>query len=165
MGVLCHNQKTNKPEYTNELTLLAFKIIAILHNTLLATFIKLLDTVTKGLFRNRSQDRCHTFLDSRHVCKTCAFHYALQQGKQKEVHRTPLIWRLRADFFLFPRLKSIMKGSRFLSSALFPCVCSLNADVSEQCLFHLHTNSPMKSNRTSNYANYTGSLDENHGYR
>jgi hypothetical protein len=23
----------------------------------------------------------------------------------------------------------------------------------------------MKSNRTSNYANYTGSLDENHGYR
>jgi hypothetical protein len=32
-------------------------------------------------------------LDCRHVCKTCAFHYALQAGKQKEVHRTPLIWR------------------------------------------------------------------------
>jgi hypothetical protein len=36
------------------------------------------------------------------------------------VHRTPLIWRLRqirgvrwVDFFLFPRLKSIMKGARF----------------------------------------------------
>jgi hypothetical protein len=32
---------------------LAFKIIAILHNTLLATFIKLLETVSKSLFRNR----------------------------------------------------------------------------------------------------------------
>jgi surface polysaccharide O-acyltransferase-like enzyme len=41
-------QKTNKTEYTNKLTLLAFKIIVILHNTLLATFIKLLKTVSKG---------------------------------------------------------------------------------------------------------------------
>jgi hypothetical protein len=41
-------QKTNKREHTNKLTLLAFKIIAILHNTLLATFIKLLETVSKG---------------------------------------------------------------------------------------------------------------------
>jgi hypothetical protein len=38
---------------TNKLTLLAFKIIATLHNTLLATFIMLLETVSKGLFRNR----------------------------------------------------------------------------------------------------------------
>jgi hypothetical protein len=38
--------KTNKTEDTNKLTLLAFKIIAILHNTLLATFIKLLETVS-----------------------------------------------------------------------------------------------------------------------
>jgi hypothetical protein len=52
-------QKTNKTEDTNKLTLLAFKIIAILHNTLLATFIKLLETVSKGLFRNRSQNSCH----------------------------------------------------------------------------------------------------------
>jgi hypothetical protein len=51
-------QKTNKTEDTNKLTLLAFKIIVILHNTLLATFIKLLETVSKGLFRNRSQYRC-----------------------------------------------------------------------------------------------------------
>jgi hypothetical protein len=65
---------------------LAFKIIAILHNTLLATLIKLLKTVSKGLFRNRSQKRCHTFSDCCHVCKTCAFHYALQVRKQKEVH-------------------------------------------------------------------------------
>jgi hypothetical protein len=32
-------QKTNKTEDTNKLTLLAFKIITILHHTLLATFI------------------------------------------------------------------------------------------------------------------------------
>jgi hypothetical protein len=48
-------QKTNKTEDTNKLTLLAFKIIVILHNTLLATFIKLLEIVSKDLFRNRSQ--------------------------------------------------------------------------------------------------------------
>jgi hypothetical protein len=41
-------QKTKKTEDTNKLTLLAFKIIAILHNTRLATFIKLLGTVSKG---------------------------------------------------------------------------------------------------------------------
>ena len=36
---------------------MAFKIIAILHYTLLGMFIKLLETVSKGLFRNRSQNR------------------------------------------------------------------------------------------------------------
>jgi hypothetical protein len=79
-------QKTKKTEDTNKLTLLAFKIITILHNTLLATFIKLLETVGKGLFRSRSQNHCHTFLDCCHVCKTCAFHDFIQVGKQKEVH-------------------------------------------------------------------------------
>jgi hypothetical protein len=58
-------QKTNKTEDTNKLTLLAFKIIGILHNTRLATFIKLLETVSKGLFRTRSQNSCHTLLDCR----------------------------------------------------------------------------------------------------
>jgi hypothetical protein len=89
-------QKTNKAEKTTKLSLCAFKIIAIIYNTLLATFIKLLETVSKGVFRNRSQNLCHTFLDCRHVCKMCAFHDALQAGKQKEVHHTTLIWRLRA---------------------------------------------------------------------
>jgi hypothetical protein len=51
-------QKTNKTEDTNKLILLAFKIIAILHNALLTTFIKLLETVSIGLFRSRSQNRC-----------------------------------------------------------------------------------------------------------
>jgi hypothetical protein len=39
------HQKTNTTEDTNKLTLLAFKIIAILHNTRLAKFIILLETV------------------------------------------------------------------------------------------------------------------------
>jgi hypothetical protein len=39
---------------------LIFKIIAILHNTRLATFIKLLKTVSKCLFSNRSQNSCRT---------------------------------------------------------------------------------------------------------
>jgi hypothetical protein len=56
-------QKTNKTEDTNKLTLLGFKIIAILYNALFATFMKLLETVSKGLFRNRSQNSCHTLLD------------------------------------------------------------------------------------------------------
>jgi hypothetical protein len=30
-------------------------------------------------------------LDYCHVCKTCAFHDVFQAGKQKELHRTPLI--------------------------------------------------------------------------
>jgi hypothetical protein len=49
-------QKTNKTEDTNKLTLLALKIIAIFHNTLLATFIKPLETLSKGLFRNRPEE-------------------------------------------------------------------------------------------------------------
>jgi hypothetical protein len=48
--------ENKKIEDTNKLTLLAFKIIAILHNTRLATFIKLLETVSKGLFGTRSQN-------------------------------------------------------------------------------------------------------------
>jgi hypothetical protein len=53
---------------------LAFKIIAILHSTRLATFVKLLEAVSKGLFRNRSQNSCHTFLD----CHTTLKFLALQ---------------------------------------------------------------------------------------
>jgi hypothetical protein len=58
-------QKTNETEDTYKLTLFAFKIIAILHNTRLATFIKLLETVSEGLFRNRSQNSRQTLLDCR----------------------------------------------------------------------------------------------------
>jgi hypothetical protein len=50
----------------------------------LATLIKLLETVSKDLFRNRSK--------------------APDQGS-------------KVDLFLFPRLKSIMKGARFADVA------------------------------------------------
>jgi hypothetical protein len=48
-----------------------------------------------------------------------------KQTKQKiQTNRTPLIWRPQApdqgstvDFFLFPCLKSIMKGARFADVA------------------------------------------------
>jgi hypothetical protein len=57
-------QKTNKREDTNKLTLLAFKIIIILHNT---RFIKLLETVSKGLFWNRSQNSRTAAIQERAV--------------------------------------------------------------------------------------------------
>jgi hypothetical protein len=41
-------QKTNKTEDTNKLNLLALKIIAILHNTRLATFINFWKLSTKA---------------------------------------------------------------------------------------------------------------------
>jgi hypothetical protein len=103
-------QKANKTDDTNKLTLLAFKIIAILHNTLLATFIKLMETVSKDLFRNRSQNRCHTFLDCCHVCQTSAFHDALQEGKQKDVHRTPLIWLFKCGA---PRVSNFVQRGHY----------------------------------------------------
>jgi hypothetical protein len=54
------------------------------------------------------------------VCQKSSVNGIRKQTKQKEVHRTPLILRSRApdqgstvDFFLFPCVKSIMKGARF----------------------------------------------------
>jgi hypothetical protein len=49
--------KTNKTEDTNKLILLAFKIIAIVLNKVLGTFIPFLETVSKSLFINRLQNR------------------------------------------------------------------------------------------------------------
>jgi hypothetical protein len=77
-------QKTNKTGDTNKLTLLAFKIIAILHNTRLATLIKLLETLSKGFFRDRPLSRVlglshaanhesnvFLILKATSVCRTC----------------------------------------------------------------------------------------------
>jgi hypothetical protein len=47
-------------------------------------------------------------LDSRHVCKACALHDALQAGKQKEVHHTPLIWRLWVPALFHTHRRSLM---------------------------------------------------------
>jgi hypothetical protein len=56
-------QKTNKTEDTNKLTLLAFKIISILHNTRLATFRKLVGLPPYG-GNPRTCDSCSAFADS-----------------------------------------------------------------------------------------------------
>jgi hypothetical protein len=59
-GSVNGNRKQTKQKIQTTLTLLVFKMIAILHNTLLVTFIKLLETVSKGLFRNRSPNQWST---------------------------------------------------------------------------------------------------------
>jgi predicted transcriptional regulator len=58
-------QKTNNTEDTNNFTSLAFKTIAILHNTLSTTFIQLLETVSKGHMA-AIQERVTEFLRSIH---------------------------------------------------------------------------------------------------
>jgi hypothetical protein len=48
----------------------------------------------------------------------CTFHDALQAGKHKEVHCRRQIRGVQwVDFFLFARLKSIMKGACFTDVA------------------------------------------------
>jgi hypothetical protein len=92
----------NKTEETNKFTLLVFLIsnfIGLQNNHhpsqhTVGNVQKLPETVSKGLFRNRSQNRCSTFLDCYRVCKTCAIHDALQAGKQKEASRSG-VQRLR----------------------------------------------------------------------
>jgi hypothetical protein len=92
-------QKTNKTEDTNKLTLLAFKIIDILHNTLLATFIQLLETVSKGLFRNHRRTAVTRSWIATTSAKRVPFMMLLRRGnRKKSTHRTPLIWRLQANF-------------------------------------------------------------------
>jgi hypothetical protein len=89
-------QKTNKTEDTNKLTLLAFKIIAILQNIMLATFIKLWKLSAKA---SLGIDR-RTAVTGSWIAATSAkrvpFMMLFRRGNRKNVHATPLIWRLRA---------------------------------------------------------------------
>jgi hypothetical protein len=76
--------KTNKTEDTNKLSLLAFKIIANLHNTLLATFIKLLETVAKaslGIDRRTSVTRSWIAATS---AKRAPFMMHFRRGNRKD---------------------------------------------------------------------------------
>jgi hypothetical protein len=99
---------TKKTEDTNKLTLLAFKIIVILYNTLLATFIKLLETVSKGLLgTDRRTTVTRSWIPATST-KRASFMMLFRRGnRKKSIHRTPLIWRPQApdqgsivDFFL-----------------------------------------------------------------
>jgi hypothetical protein len=79
---------------TNKLTLLAFKIIAIFHSTLLATFIKLLETVSKAsLGTDRRTAVTRSWIAAKSA-KRVPFIMLFRRGnRKKSTHRTPLIWR------------------------------------------------------------------------
>jgi hypothetical protein len=87
-------QKTNKTEDTNKLNLLAFKIIAILHNTLLETFIKHLETVSKGLLGIDRRTAVTRSWIAATSAKLAPFMMLFRRGnRKKSTNRTPLIWR------------------------------------------------------------------------
>jgi hypothetical protein len=76
-------QQTNKTEDRNQLSFLGFKIIAILHNTLLATFIKLLETVSKGLLRiDRRTDDTRSWIAATSA-KLASFMMLFRRGNTK----------------------------------------------------------------------------------
>jgi hypothetical protein len=85
-------QKRNKIEDKNKLTLLAFKIIAILHNTLLEMFITRLELSAKAPL---GIDR-RTAVTSSWITATSAKRAPLmmlfrRENRKKFTHRTPLI--------------------------------------------------------------------------
>jgi hypothetical protein len=91
-------QKTNKTEDTNKLTLMAFKIIAILHNTLLATFINLLETVSKGLSGIDRRTAVTRSWNAATSAKLAPFMMLFRRrNRKKSTHRTPLIWCPQAE--------------------------------------------------------------------
>jgi hypothetical protein len=91
-------QKTNKTEDTNKIDLLAFKIISILHNTLLATFRSFWKVSAKaslGIDRRTAVTRSRIAATS---AKRAPFIMLFRRGTERipSVHRTPLIWRPQA---------------------------------------------------------------------
>jgi hypothetical protein len=93
-------QKTNKTEDTNKLTLLAFKIITILHNTLLATFIKLLESVSKGLLESFAEPVTRSWIAAMSAKRAPFMMFFRWGNRKKSTHRTPLIWCPQAPNFL-----------------------------------------------------------------
>jgi hypothetical protein len=83
-------QKTNKTEGKNKLTLLTFKIIAILHNTLLATSAK----ASLGIDRKTAVTR--SWIAATSAKRAPLMMLFRWENRKKSTHRTPLIWRPRA---------------------------------------------------------------------
>jgi transcriptional antiterminator len=73
-------QKTNKTEDTSKLTLLTFKIIAILHNTLLATFIKLLAAIQECVTAVLRSIPKEAFADSDPTLYECCQQCVVKDG-------------------------------------------------------------------------------------
>jgi hypothetical protein len=87
---------TTLTEDTNKLTLLAFKIITVLHNTLLATsikFWKLSAKASSGIDHRPAVTRSWIAATS---AKRAPFVMLIRRGnRKKSTHHTPLIWRPR----------------------------------------------------------------------
>jgi hypothetical protein len=86
-------QKRNKTKDTNKLTLLAFKIIIILYNTRLATFIKLPEVnlfVSSVLFVLWYHSP--NVLDTPHICNISRLRV------KPKFYRLPRQWSLRGPF-------------------------------------------------------------------
>ena len=75
---------------TNKFSLLRLKIVTILYNKCLTTFLQLPETISKSLLWNQSQNGCHMIFDGIHICKMCTFSGHLQAGNQEEVHRSQI---------------------------------------------------------------------------
>jgi hypothetical protein len=90
-------QKTNKTEDTNRWTFIGLQNNRRPSQHTVGNVHKASGTVSKGLFRNWLQNRCHMFLSCRHVAKRAPLMMLFKRGnRKKSTHRTPLIWRLRA---------------------------------------------------------------------
>jgi hypothetical protein len=86
-------QKTNKTEDTDKLTLLAFKIIAILHNTLLAMFISFWKLSAKASLGIDHRTAVTGSWIAAMSAKRVPFMRLFRWGNRKNsTHRTPLIW-------------------------------------------------------------------------
>ena len=111
-------QKTNKTKDINKFSLLLFKIVAIRYNTGLTMFVQLLETISKDLLWNQSQNGCHMIFDGIHVLKTCTPDGCLQAGKQEEVHRS-LCDTNREQIFRLPKSSCTIMCS--MSLLINPC--------------------------------------------
>jgi hypothetical protein len=93
--------ENKQTEDTNKLPLLACKLIVIIHNTPLATFIKLSAKASLGIDRRTAVTRSWIAATS---AKRAPFMMLFRRGnRKKSTHCTPLIWRLQYSTF-YPNL-------------------------------------------------------------
>ena len=108
--------KTNKAKDTNKSSLLPFIVVAILFNTRLTKFVRLPETISKGLLCSRLQNGYHTLFDGIYIRKTHTFDGRLQAGKQERVRgRQIRNWRKRI---------ALSAEALSWSSIHFPVLCN-----------------------------------------
>jgi hypothetical protein len=111
-----------KTEDTNKLILLAYKIIAILHNTLYHTPL---------IWRRQAPDQGSTvdvFLFSRLKSIMKGARFADAGARRRQIRGVRWV-----DFFLFLRLKSIMKGASFADvAAIQKCMTAILRSIPKE---------------------------------